>query len=90
VVEVPNGEDNRDSPIKQAKGSTRAGSGEFLMPWKPSSARKKTHRAKTKRQQRQWSAVANSMLKRGESEGSAIRAANGVLKRRGKRPRSRR
>ena len=60
------------------------------MPWKPSSAHKKTHRAKTQKQKRQWSAVANGMLKRGESEGAAIRAAKGVLKRKGKRPRSRR
>jgi hypothetical protein len=51
------------------------------MPWKPKDARKKTHRAKTKKQQRQWARVSSTMLERGASEGVAVRAANGVIRR---------
>ena len=55
------------------------------MPWKPSDAPKHTRKAKTAKKKRQWTHIADSMLKRGESEGDAIRAANGVIKNGGKR-----
>lgn len=48
------------------------------MPWKPSDASHKTKKASTPKKKRQWSKVANSMLRKGYSEGRAIRAANTV------------
>lgn len=50
------------------------------MPWNPKDAKRFTKKAKSAKKKRQWSHVADSMLKRGESEGAAIRAANGVIK----------
>ena len=50
------------------------------MPWKPSDAKRHTHKAKSPKDRRKWSKVANSALKRGSSEASAIRQANAVLK----------
>jgi hypothetical protein len=50
------------------------------MPWKPSDAKRHTRKATTKKSQRQWSHVADSMLKRGYSEGRSIAAANSVIK----------
>lgn len=44
------------------------------------SARKHTRKASTRKKQRQWRHVANSALKRGASEGSAIRQANAVVR----------
>ncbi len=52
------------------------------MPWKSSDAYGHTHKATSDKKKRQWSAVANSALERGHSEGSAVRQANGVVKRR--------
>jgi len=52
------------------------------MPWSPSDAKRHTKKAKSGKSSRQWSDVANSALKRGASEGSAIRQANAVVKRR--------
>lgn len=52
------------------------------MPWNPSDAKRHTRKAGSNIAQRQWSEVANSMLKRGKSEGAAVRAANGVIKKR--------
>jgi hypothetical protein len=46
----------------------------MAMPWKPKDATKFTKKATSKIAKRQFSDVANSMLKRGESEGAAIRA----------------
>lgn len=40
-----------------------------------------TKKAKTPKQQRQWSHVYSSALSRGASEGSAIAQASGVIKR---------
>jgi hypothetical protein len=57
------------------------------MPWKPGSALKHTRKAKTPKKRRQWAAVANSALKRGMSEGAAVRMANGVVKKRAKKSR---
>jgi len=50
------------------------------MPWKASDVESKTKKAKTTAQKRQWLHVANQALKDGDSEGAAIRKANGVLK----------
>lgn len=52
------------------------------MPWSAKDASKKTKKADTKGEQKQWSKVANSVLKRGGSEASAIRQASGVIKKR--------
>lgn len=49
------------------------------MPWNPQNAARHTRKAKTSSQKRKWSAVANSALERGASEGSAIRQANSVV-----------
>jgi len=50
------------------------------MPWKKSDARRHTKKAKSAKSQRQWSAVANSILERTGDEGRAIRGANSVAK----------
>ena len=50
------------------------------MPWKPSDAKGHTKAADTPIKQRQWADVANSALKGGASEGSAVRQANAVVK----------
>jgi uncharacterized protein YdaT len=50
------------------------------MPWSKDEVSSKTKKAKTDKQKRQWVDVANSSLKRGDSEGAAIRKANGVIK----------
>ena len=56
------------------------------MPWTPSSGpARHTKKAKTPKAKKQWSAVANSMLEGGASEGTAIKAANGVIKKRSKK-----
>lgn len=59
------------------------------MPWEPRGATRFTKKAKSKASKRQWSRVASSALSRGASEGSAVRQANAVVKRRGKPARSR-
>jgi uncharacterized protein YdaT len=51
------------------------------MPWTSKSAKGHTKKASSGILQRQWSDVANSMLKSGKSEGAAIRGANSVVKR---------
>jgi len=52
------------------------------MPWTPKDAQRHTHKAKSAKAKRQWKDVANSALERGQSEASAIRQANAVIKRR--------
>ena len=59
------------------------------MPWSSSDASRHTRKADSAKSKRQWSHVANSMLNRGASEGSAVRAANAAVKKRSHR-RSRR
>jgi len=59
------------------------------MPWGASDAKRHTKKASSGKASRQWAHVANSMLERGESEGAAVRAANGVVKKRGKRGKKR-
>lgn len=55
------------------------------MPWTARSAHSHTHKAKSKTAKRQWSKVANSVLKRTHDEGRAIRAANAAVARRRKK-----
>ena len=55
------------------------------MPWDESDAESKTKKANTPEARSQWSAVANSALAGGASEGSAIRQANGVVRDRKKK-----
>jgi len=50
------------------------------MPWKSSSAKGFTKKATTAKKKRAWSKTANSVLKRGGSEGSAVRIANAAVK----------
>ena len=53
------------------------------MPWTARDATSKSKKARTPKAKRQWSDVADSALARGESEGTAIKEANGVIKKRG-------
>jgi uncharacterized protein YdaT len=55
------------------------------MPWSPKDASSKTKKAKSPTAKRQWADVANKALKSGASEGSAIRQANAVVAKRGKK-----
>lgn len=50
------------------------------MPWNSKDAKRHTKAANTPKEARKWAKVANSALKRGASEGSAVRQANGVVK----------
>lgn len=52
------------------------------MPWDAEDASSHTKKAMSAPAKQQWSDVANSMLKRGASEGLAVRAANGVIRKR--------
>jgi hypothetical protein len=54
------------------------------MPWGPKDATEFTKKAKSAKAKRQFSHVANSALKRGASEGSAIRQANAAVAKRKK------
>ena len=53
------------------------------MPWTPKDAQGHTKKAKTPKQERQWSDVANSVLKTTGDEGRAVREANGVMMKQG-------
>ena len=55
------------------------------MPWKPSDAKHSTKKAKSAKAKRQWSHVANSVLKRTGDDALAKREANSVIKRRKKK-----
>jgi len=55
------------------------------MPWTASDSSRHTKKAKSPKRKRQWSHVANSVLKRTGDEGAAVRAANGVVKKAGMR-----
>jgi uncharacterized protein YdaT len=50
------------------------------VPWTSKSAKSFTKKAKSPKAKRQWSKVANSVLKAGGSEGGAVRAANAAVK----------
>ena len=49
------------------------------MPWSPGDAPKHTKKASTPAKKKQWAAVADASLSRGQSEGAAIRQANAVV-----------
>lgn len=50
------------------------------MPWSPSDAKRFDKDAKSSpKASRQWSHIANSALKRGDSESTAIKKASGVV-----------
>lgn len=51
------------------------------MPWTANDAKRHTHLASSPRLQRMWSDVANSALKRTGDDATAIREANGVIRR---------
>lgn len=53
-----------------------------MMPWIPGDAAGHTKKADSAIAKRQWAHVANSALERGASEGSAVRQANAVVKKR--------
>ena len=57
------------------------------MPWKSSDVSAKTKKAKSNVAKRQWTHVANNALRRGLSEGAAIREANSVAKKRAQKAR---
>lgn len=50
------------------------------MPWKPSDAEKKTHKANTPAKKRQFAAVANKVLEDTGDDARAIRTANAAVK----------
>jgi hypothetical protein len=52
------------------------------MPWKPKDAKRFTKKAKTPKQKRMWSQIADKLLASGASEESAIRQASAVVKKR--------
>lgn len=61
------------------------------MPWTDRDALRHTKKAKSPKAQKQWAAVANSVLKLGGSEGAAIRQANAaVSKRKPRKPSAKR
>lgn len=51
------------------------------IPWTSRDAKRHTRKANTPKKSRQWAKVADSVLSRGGSEGSAVRQANGVVAR---------
>jgi uncharacterized protein YdaT len=53
------------------------------MPWKSSDAPKHTKKAKSATAKRQFAHVANAALKKGKSEGAAVRMANAAVAKRG-------
>jgi hypothetical protein len=53
------------------------------MPWTPKDASRHTKKAKSPKQKRQWSDVADSVLSRTGDEGRAIREANAAVKKTG-------
>ena len=64
---------------------TRGISSSTDMPWQPKDATRHTKKASTPKKERQWSDVADSVLQRTGDEGRAVREANAVVKRAGKR-----
>jgi hypothetical protein len=51
-----------------------------MAPWQPADASRHNRSVKSPKRKRQWSAIANSVLKSSGDEGKAIRIANGVVK----------
>ena len=58
------------------------------MPWDLEDATRHTKKANTAKKKSQWAAVANIALASGDSEGSAIRQANAVIKKRKRKKKS--
>jgi hypothetical protein len=54
------------------------------MTWKSEDAASHTHKAKGSKAKKQWSKVANKVLKESGDEGKAVRIANAAVKKRGK------
>lgn len=54
------------------------------MPWKPSAAPGKTKKAKSPAAKKQWSEVANKVLKQTGDDGKAVRIANAAVAKRRK------
>jgi hypothetical protein len=55
------------------------------MPWQPEDAPRHTHKADTDALRRMWSEVANKVLEETGDEGRAVRTANAVVARNGKK-----
>lgn len=53
------------------------------MPWTAADATRHTKKAKTPKAKQQWEKIADKLLESGKDEGTAIRTANGVIKKRG-------
>jgi hypothetical protein len=49
------------------------------MPWKPSEAKGKTHKAKSPADKKKWAATANAVLEKSGNDGKAIRIANAAV-----------
>ena len=54
------------------------------MPWHAENAAGHTKKAKSAKAKKQWSKVANKILKESGDEGKAVRIANAAVKKRGK------
>lgn len=52
------------------------------MPWKSDDATRHTKKADTPQKKRLWSAIADRLLAQGKDEATAVRTANGVVKKR--------
>ena len=52
------------------------------MPWSSADATKKTKKAKSPKAKKQWSSVANKVLKDSGDEGKAVRIANAAVAKR--------
>lgn len=50
------------------------------MPWQTKDVKKFTKKAKSAKKKRQWKDIANSVLKKGGSEKSAVMQASGVIR----------
>ncbi len=50
------------------------------MPWNPSDAKSKTHKANTTAKSKQWSDVANALLAKTGDDARAVRTANAAVK----------
>lgn len=50
------------------------------MPWNSGDAARFTKKAKSPKAKRQWKDIADNALSRGESDATAIKEANGILK----------
>jgi hypothetical protein len=55
------------------------------MPWSSKDAKRHTGKASSPTAKRQWSKVANKVLRESGDEGRAVRTANAAVKKRGKK-----